>query len=94
MHHRNGCTSGICISYRLHIRWTGFTKTLTQMPPANHFGLFERGRTNMHFNTKRLEIELHRDSLWLRASFFGRTFQTFRDFSGAGLSATDWIKAA
>lgn len=46
----------------------------------------------MHFNTKRLELELHRDSLWFRLSFFGRTFQTFRDFSGQGLSATNWIK--
>lgn len=46
----------------------------------------------MHFNTRRLEIELHRDGLWVRLSFFGRTFQTFRDFSGQGLSATDWIQ--
>lgn len=45
----------------------------------------------MNFNTKRFEIELHRDSLWLRVSAFGRTFQTFRDFSGNGLSATDWL---
>ncbi|NEJ96247.1 MULTISPECIES: hypothetical protein [Rhizobium] len=46
----------------------------------------------MHINSKRIEIELYRDSLWLRLSFFGWTFQTFRDFSGRGTSATDWIK--
>jgi hypothetical protein len=46
----------------------------------------------MHFNSKRVELELHRDSLWLRLSFFGRTFQTFRDFAGRGLSTTNWIK--
>jgi len=46
----------------------------------------------MHFNSKRLELELHRDSLWLRLSIFGRTFQTFWDFSGQGLSATNWLK--
>jgi hypothetical protein len=46
----------------------------------------------MHLNTKRLEIELHRDSLWFRLSFFGRTFQTFRDFSGQGLNAMELLK--
>ncbi len=46
----------------------------------------------MHFKTERLELEFHRDSLWLRFSFFGRTFQTFRDFAGRGLSATEWLK--
>ena len=46
----------------------------------------------MHFNTKRVELELHRDSLWLRLSFFGRTFETFRDFAGRGLSVTNLLK--
>jgi hypothetical protein len=46
----------------------------------------------MHFNSKRIEIELHRDSLWLRLTFFGRSFQTFKDFSGKGMSVTEWIK--
>jgi len=46
----------------------------------------------MHINTKRFELEIHRDSIWLRVSLFGRTFQTFRDFSGNGLSTTNWIK--
>ncbi|MCS3739320.1 hypothetical protein [Rhizobium sp. BK661] len=48
----------------------------------------------MHINTKRFELEIHRDSIWVRVSLFGRTFQTFRDFSGQGLSATNWIKDA
>jgi len=48
----------------------------------------------MHINTKRFELEIHRDSIWLRVSLFGRTFQTFRDFSGNGLSTTNWIKGS
>ncbi|NTH13567.1 hypothetical protein G6L94_16610 [Agrobacterium rhizogenes] len=46
----------------------------------------------MHIATKRFELEIHRDSLWLRLTLFGRTFDTFSDFAGRGLSATSWTK--
>lgn len=46
----------------------------------------------MLINTKRFEIEINRDSLYLRVSAFGRTFATFRDLAGRGLTATNWIK--
>lgn len=60
--------------------------TERMVPISTHEGM------TMHLITKRFEIELYRDSLWLRLSFFGRTFQTFRDFSGNGMSATNWLK--
>lgn len=46
----------------------------------------------MFFNSHRFEIEINRDSLYLRITAFGWTFATFRDFAGRGLSATDWTK--
>lgn len=47
----------------------------------------------MHIATKRFELEIHRDSLYLRASAFGKMCATFLDWSGSGLSATDWMIA-
>lgn len=46
----------------------------------------------MHINTRRFEIEVSRNSLYLRMTALGRTFATFRDWTGQGLSATDWTK--
>lgn len=40
----------------------------------------------MHSNTNRVELELHRDSLWLRLSFFGELLRpsgTSRDEDSA-----------
>ncbi len=44
----------------------------------------------MLVRTKRFEIEITRTSLFFRAAVFGRTFETFRDLSGQGLSQTSW----
>jgi hypothetical protein len=47
-------------------------------------------RIPMLVRTKRFEIEITRTSLFFRAAVFGRTFETFRDLSGQGLSQTSW----
>lgn len=46
----------------------------------------------MFFKTARFEIEISRYDLYLRVRLFGRTFATFRDWSGQGLSSSDVTK--
>ncbi|MBB5576694.1 MULTISPECIES: hypothetical protein [Rhizobium] len=46
----------------------------------------------MFIKTKRFEFEISRHDLYLRVAAFGWTFATFRDFSGQGLSTTDWTR--
>ncbi len=46
----------------------------------------------MHIQTKRIDFEISRSSLYFRVTAFGWTFGTFQDFSGQGLSATNWVK--
>ncbi len=47
-------------------------------------------RPRILINAWGFEIEINRDGLQLRVAAFGRTYATFRDFAGLGLTATDW----
>ncbi|MGY5806374.1 hypothetical protein ACXHXG_01580 [Rhizobium sp. LEGMi198b] len=45
---------------------------------------------SFHFRTKRVEFEIASYGIYLSLAAFRRTFVAFRDFSGQGLSTTDW----
>ncbi|WP_181170953.1 MULTISPECIES: hypothetical protein [unclassified Mesorhizobium] len=48
----------------------------------------------MHINTKRLELELSRYSLFVGIMMRKGRWETFRDWSGQGLSSTSWTAKA
>lgn len=46
----------------------------------------------MHFKTTNIEIELSRSSLFFGVNLGKRwRYQTYRDWTGNGLTASDWI---
>lgn len=56
----------------------------------------------MHIRTKRLDLEIHRADIYLKATAFGWTYETFRQFWRGGFwtsefhktGAEPWVKEA